>query len=93
MYYLKTDYKIIGYKPSNVGYKKYTAVLEHKKTKKQIKIHFGDKNFESFQDKTGLNMYKTHNDKKRRELYRKRAVGKVKDDYYSASWFSYHILW
>ncbi len=93
MYYLKKDYKILGYKPSNVGLKKYSAILENIKTKKQVKIHFGHKNYDSYQDKTGLNIYKTHNDKQRRELYRKRAIGKVKNDYYSPSWFSYYILW
>ena len=49
---------------SHLQYKKYNAVLQHKKTKKLKKIPFGDVRYQNYRDKTGLNKYPhlIHND-------------------------------
>jgi len=54
-------------------------------------VPFGDTRYESYQDKTGLALYKTHNDKERRQQYRARF--KSAGEKYSPNWFSWHILW
>lgn len=95
MYYLKTQYKLIGYEKSTRKNKQYNALLERKSDKKIIRVPFGDKNYQNYQDKTGLNAYPEliHNDKNRRRLFRERHKGYLKEGYYSPSFFSYHILW
>ena len=93
MYYLKSDYKLLGYEKSKRKDKKYDALIQNKKTKKIIRIPFGNIFYQSFRDLTGLNLYPVHNDKERRKRYRARARGLVKDDYYSPSWLSFYILW
>jgi len=95
MYYSKKDYKLMGYEKATKVNKMYNAILENKKTKKIYYVPFGDKRYMNYRDLTGLNLYPhlIHNDNKRRMRYRARAKGKVKDGYYSPSWFSYHILW
>lgn len=64
-------------------------------------VHFGQKGYEHFFDKTGLLPKDlNHKDEKRRELYLKRA-SKIKDkegnltanDKTSPNWFSINILW
>ena len=94
MYYSKKEYKLLGYEKATRKNKMYNAILENKKTKKRYYVPFGSM-MENYRDKTGLNLYPhlIHNDKERRRRYRARAKGKVKDGYYSPSWFSYHILW
>lgn len=95
MYYLKSDYKLLGYEKSKKKDKKYDAIIQNKKTKKIIRIPFGNIHYEMYRDLTGLNLYPNliHNDKERRKRYRARAKSLVKDDYYSPSWFSYYITW
>ena len=93
VYYSKTDYKLVKYEKSSTKNKKYNAVLEHKKTKKIIKIPFGDIRYSNYHDLTGLNLYTTHNDKKRRALYRARHRKDVRPGYYSPGWFSFNMLW
>ena len=93
-YYKITDYKLLRYEKSNYKNKKYNAILENKKTKKIVKVPFGDSRYEEhYQDKTGLNLYKKHNDDKRRKLYRLRHQKYIKSGYFSPGWFSYYILW
>jgi len=96
MYYLKSEYKILGYEKSKRKDKKYDALIQNKKNKKKIiRIPFGNIHYEMYRDLTGLNLYPNliHNDKERRKRYRARAKSLVKDDYYSPSWFSYYITW
>jgi len=95
VYYSKRDYKLKGYEKSTRKNKMYDALLERKIDKKLIRVPFGDNQMENYRDKTGLNLYPQliHGDKERRRLYRLRARGKVKEDFYSPSWFSFHILW
>lgn len=62
-------------------------------------IHFGDNRYEHYHDKTGIHSDLDHNDKKRRALYRKRAKGQIRNgkpsylDPYSATFWSYNLLW
>ena len=49
--------------------KKYTAYVKHKKTKKQRKIHFGDRRYAQYKDRTNLKLYK-HKDHKTRKRMR-----------------------
>ena len=95
MYYLKSDYKLLGYEKSKKKDKKYDAIIQNKKTKKIIRIPSGNIHYKMYRDLTGLNLYPNliHNDKERRKRYRARAKSLVKDDYYSPSWFSYYITW
>jgi hypothetical protein len=92
-YYSKQEFKLKGYRKSSRKHKKYDAILSNKITKKIIYIPFGDSRYSNFHDLTGLNLYKTHGDGKRRKLYRGRHKKDLKEGYYSAGWFSYHILW
>lgn len=94
-YYNKKDYKLIGYKKSNTKNKMYDAILENNKTKKIVRVPFGDIRYENYRDLTSLNLYPQliHNNKERRRLYRLRHKKDLKDGYYSPGWFSYYILW
>jgi hypothetical protein len=93
VYYKKTDYKLLNYQKATNPLKKYSAILQNRKTGKIILVPFGAAGYENFGDKTGLNLYKTHGDKNRRRLYRARHKHFLKDGYYSPSYFSYRILW
>ena len=94
MTYSKKDYKLIKFEKSTRKHKKYAAVLEHKITKRQVKVHFGDQRYQQWQDNTGLGLYShlNHGDKKRRANYRARhKKDNLKD--YTAGYFSYYFLW
>ena len=93
MYFLKKDYTLLGFQKSNKKQKKYDAKIENKKTGKIIQIPFGDNRYESYQDKTGLDLYPVHGNKTRRASYRARHMKFVKKNYYSPGYFSYKILW
>jgi len=94
-YYSKAEYKLKGFEKAKAKHKKYTAILENKKTKKQVKINFGDIRYQQFKDTTGLGLYsnKNHGDKKRRASYRARHAKDIKDGFYSAGYFSMRFLW
>ena len=81
--------KLVGYRKSTRKFKKYDAILEE--NGKKVYVPFGDNRYETYQDKTGLGLYKTHGDKERRRLYRLRHG--TPGDKYSPSWFSWTILW
>ena len=57
--------------------KKYTAVIRNNKTKNIRHLHFGDKNYEQFKDRTGMGLYshKNHGDRRRQENYYNRHSG------------------
>jgi hypothetical protein len=59
-------------------FKKYTAYVENKATKKTRKIHFGDKRYQQFKDRTSLGLYKSkdHGEKRRQENYYNRHSGR-----------------
>lgn len=92
-YYSKKEYKLLGYRKSKTKHKKYDAILENRKTKKLKYVPFGAIGYIHFRDLTGLNLYPTHNDPKRRKLYRERHKKDLKAGYYSPGYFSYHIIW
>ena len=57
--------------------KKYTAYVKDKKTKKTRKIHFGDRRYQQYKDRTPLKLYKhkNHNTRKRMQNYFSRHSG------------------
>mgnify|MGYP003148972070 FL=1 len=98
VYYLKKDYKIIGYRKSEKKGKKYDAVLQNismspRNRNKIIYIPFGAIGYGTYRDLTGLNLYTVHNDPVRRKNYRARHKNDLKTGYYSPGWFSYYITW
>ena len=60
--------------------KKYTAYIKNKKTKKIRKIHFGDKRYQQYKDRTPLQLYKNknHGTRKRMQNYYSRHSGTKK---------------
>jgi len=68
--------KIIKFK-KGPSPKKYTAYIKNKKTKKVRMIHFGDKNYQQYKDRTPLKLYKhkNHNTRKRMQNYYSRHSG------------------
>lgn len=95
MYYDKDDYKLKGFEKSNTKGKMYDALLEDKKTKKIVRVPFGDNSMGNYGDKTGLNLYPKliHGDEKRRKAFQDRFKGFLKKGFYSPGFFSYYILW
>jgi hypothetical protein len=92
---LKKDYILLRYEKSKTKNKKYDAIIQNKKNKEIKKIPFGDKRYNNYHDKTGLNLYPSliTGDKKRRRLYKLRHKKDVKEGYYSPGYFSFNILW
>jgi hypothetical protein len=95
MYYSKDDYKLVGFEPSSRKNKKYNALIKNKYTNKIIKLAFGEKRYQQYEDTTGLNIYNdlNHYDEKRRELYRRRHKKDLIDNYFSAGYFANFYLW
>ena len=60
--------------------KKYTAYIKNNKTKKIRKLHFGDRRYQQYKDRTPLKLYKNknHNTKKRQQNYFSRHSGTKK---------------
>lgn len=89
------------------GFKKYTAYVKNKETKKVRKIHFGDNRYEQYKDRTPLKLYESnnHNTRKRMKRYflrhsgtrnRQEAIEKEKkksNGYYNAKILSHEYLW
>ena len=57
--------------------KKYTAHIQHKKTKKRRILHFGDRRYQQYKDRTDLQLYKNknHSTRKRMQNYYSRHSG------------------
>ena len=87
--------------------KKYTAVVRNKKTKKTRKIHFGDRRYQQYKDRTKLKLYKNknHGTRRRMENYFSRHSGTKKrgkaikkerrksKGFYNAKILSHEYLW
>lgn len=87
--------------------KKYTAYVKHKKTTKIRKIHFGDKRYQQYKDRTPLKLYKNknHGTRKRMQNYYSRHSGtktrkqgiakeiKKSKGYYTPKLLSHQYLW
>ena len=88
------DYKFVKFEKSNVKNKKYVAILLNKKTGKEKRVNFGDNSLGQYNDSTGLGLYShlDHNDKKKRENFKKRFA-RLLDKKYSATWFADRYLW
>ena len=58
-------------------FKKYTAHVRNKKTRKIRKIHFGDNRYQQYKDRTPNKLYtrKNHGDRKRMQRYYMRHSG------------------
>ena len=94
-YYNMDEYDLVGFEKSNEKYKKYAAILRNKKTKRKVRVNFGDIRYEQYKDSTPLKLYShlNHNDEKRRASYRARHSVFIKDGYYSPGYFAYKFLW
>jgi len=94
VYYNMTNHRLLGFEASENKNKMYNAILLSN-TGKLIKIPFGEKRFENYQDKTTMNLYPhlIHGDKERRKRYQQRHKVFLKKGYYSPSYFSYYYLW
>lgn len=88
-------YDFINFEKSHRKNKMYNAILENKKTKRIVKVPFGDDKMQNFRDITGLNLYPhlIHGDTKRRKAFRARHKGYLKKGFFSPSLFSYYFLW
>tara|TARA_B100000674_G_C37932160_1_gene958496 strand:- start:762 stop:1634 length:873 start_codon:yes stop_codon:yes gene_type:complete len=87
--------------------KKYTAIVRNKKTKKTRKIHFGDRRYQQFKDRTKLKLYKNknHGTRRRMQNYYNRHSGTKKRNkaikkerrkskgFYNAKILSHEYLW
>ena len=95
MYYSQNEWKLLGFKKSQVKGKKYSALIQHKKNERVRKINFGATGYEHYRDSTGLRLYShlDHGDKKRRTSYKARHSVYLRKGYYSPSYFSYTFLW
>ena len=94
-YYPMSEYEHIGFEVSTRPGKMYAAILEHTRTKKRVKIHFGDAKMQNYKDSTGLDLYPDliHGDRTRRDRYHSRHLGFIRKGYYSPSFFSMQYLW
>ena len=99
--------KIINFERSKIKGKKYTAIIQDKKTKKIRKLHFGASDYAQYKDRTPLKLYahKNHNTRKRMENYFNRHSGtkkrgqaialekKKSKGYYTPKILSHIYLW
>ena len=78
---------------AKVRNKKYTAIIEDIKTRREYRVPFGDVRFEQYRD-TALGLYRQldHGDRQRRLNYLKRHENTRKKKW-SPSWFSAVFLW
>lgn len=102
----KMKEKIVKFKKGPFP-KKYTALIKNNKTKKIRKLHFGDRRYQQFKDRTPLKLYKSknHGTRKRMQNYfsrhsgtknRKEAIQKERRKSrgnYNAKILSHEYLW
>jgi hypothetical protein len=94
-YFSMSEYKFLRNEKSNTKGKKYTALIQNKKTGKIKKINYGSSINKQFKDSTGLGVYtsKNHGDSVKRAGYKARHNGFIKAGYFSAGYFSMRYLW
>ena len=61
-----SEYRLLGFKRSQVKGRKYSALIQHKTTGKKRTVNFGAIGYSTYHDKTGLGLYEVHGNKKRR---------------------------
>ena len=91
--YPKKEWKLVSIEKSTRDGKKYKATIENKKSKKQVSIHFGSTAHQHYKDKKGLYSHLDHNDKERRKRFQNRFRSRYNPNEYSATYFSWAILW
>jgi hypothetical protein len=96
--YSRAEYKFVRYEKSSNPKKKYDAILKNRKTDREVKVPFGARNMEQYQDRVlGLYKSKDHKDKNRRRQFKSRFSGlKQSQDwsrFYTPLYFSYTKLW
>ena len=100
--YLKRNYKFIQFEKSNRKGKKYNAVLQNRKTAREVRVPFGAIKKDGtphvqYKDSTGFGLYSAydHGDKKRRDRYRARHHKEQASFrlYYSPGYFAWRFLW
>lgn len=97
-YVLKINNREYVVKVSDRKNKKYTAWLVSRMNDGgdvmlTRPVHFGDRRYEHYFDKFGFFSELNHNDKKRRENYRKRHKNTDIDNPASPAFWSYNYLW
>lgn len=94
-YFPSRDYKFKRFTRSNIAGKKYAALLENKKTGREVRVNFGATRYQHFKDKAlGLFKGSDHGDTKRRAAYRARHAGEGDASRkYSPGWCAWHFLW
>ena len=99
--------RIVDFYPSNLKNKKYTVIVEDKKTKRTRTIQFGARSYEQYKDSSPIKKYsrKDHGDAKRRRNYFSRHSGvttkreamikelKKSNGRYNAKILSHKYLW
>lgn len=94
MYYDKNLYSFSHFEVSKKKDKKYNAVLVNNKTRRIVRVPFGDKNYEQYKDRAmGVYSNQNHYDLKRRRLYHIRHTKDIKNGFWSAGLFSMDYLW
>lgn len=98
MFYSKKNHILFGFRKSRTKHKMYDAMLIPKRKGRKnsvIYIPFGDKRYQNYHDKTGLNLYPKliHGDAKRRKSYRARHKKHIRVGFYSPAFFSFYYLW
>ena len=97
-FYSKKDYNFLFFQRGVNRLNKYDAILQHKKTKKKVKVSFGGIRsngipYTQFKDNAlGLYSKYDNNDEKKRKNYLKRHINDINQPY-SSSWFSQVYLW
>lgn len=88
------DYQFVEIVKSKADNKKYAGILKNRKTGKLKTVNFGSSSNQQYFDSTGLGLYThlNHNDKKKRENFKKRFA-RLLDKKYSATWFANKYLW
>jgi hypothetical protein len=93
MFFSKKEWELSSFRKSKTRHKKYDAIIENRDTGKLRYIPFGDNRYQSFHDKTGLDLYETHGDKTRQKNYRARHRKDIRTGFFSPGYFSYYMLW
>ena len=95
--YSKSEYSFKRFEKSKRKGKKYDAILQNKKTKREVRVPFGAIGYEQFRDSTGKGLYTkdNHMDKNRKRNYRSRHSKEIPSfkNFYSPGWFSMRFLW
>lgn len=90
----KSVLKLTGFEVSKRKHKKYTALVLNTKTNRIKRIHFGDRRYQHYRDRTPLKKFQhlDHLDRKRRIRFRKRFQ-KMSQREFSPAYFALKYLW